>query len=77
VRKGGLAADTAGRVCLCNGLAATAGVAQARAAGLELPLLTAGNDFSDVALLANRGAGTYSAADVIAYLRSTPPAAVS
>jgi NAD(P)H-dependent flavin oxidoreductase YrpB (nitropropane dioxygenase family) len=69
VRKGGKAGDTAGRVCLCNGLAATAGLAQSRANGLELPLLTAGNDFSDVAQLANGGAGNYRAADVIAYLR--------
>ena len=72
VRKGGTAADTEGRICLCNGLAATAGLPQIRASGLEPPLLTAGNDFSDVALLIAAGNGRYSAADVIRYLRGTP-----
>ena len=73
VRKGGIAADAKGRICLCNGLAATVAVPQVRPGGLEPPLLTAGNDFSDVARLAAAGGGRYSVTDVIRYLRGTVP----
>jgi len=73
VRKGGIAADAEGRICLCNGLAATVGVAQVRAGGLEPPLITSGNDFSDVLRLAAAGGGTYNVADVIRYLRGPDP----
>lgn len=71
VRKGGTAADAEGRICLCNGLAATAGMQQMRGGVAEPPLLTAGNDFSDVAQLLAAGDGRYTAAEVIRYLRGT------
>ncbi|MBM3855688.1 MAG: nitronate monooxygenase, partial [Verrucomicrobia bacterium] len=71
VRKGGTSADTVDRVCLCNGLVATAGLPQTRATGHELPLLTAGNDFSDVFQLVAANTAAYCAADVVAYLRGT------
>lgn len=71
VRKGGNAGDTAGRKCLCNGLAAAAGLPQVRADGLEPPIVTAGNDVADVARLIPAGAEHYSAADVVTYLRGT------
>jgi nitronate monooxygenase len=44
VRKGGLAEDTVGRICLCNGLTATVGLAQSRGDSLEPPLITSGDD---------------------------------
>jgi nitronate monooxygenase len=69
VRKGGNADDTVGRMCLCNGLAATVGLGQVRAGGLEPPLVTAGNEVSDVARLVQAGTDHYTAADVIRYLR--------
>jgi NAD(P)H-dependent flavin oxidoreductase YrpB (nitropropane dioxygenase family) len=72
VAKGGDAADTVGRRCLCNGLAATVGYAQAREAGDEPALVTSGDD---LVRLPERlqAAGSYSAADVVHYLLSTEP----
>lgn len=71
--KGGRAANTEGRKCLCNGLLATAGFAQTRPDGsVEPPLVTAGTDLSPVAdLLATLPADrtSYSAAEVVAYLQ--------
>jgi hypothetical protein len=73
VAKGGDAADTVGRRCLCNGLVADVGHAQPREDGDERPLLTAGDD-----LLALRGflAGRarYSARDVVEHLLTGAPA---
>ena len=71
--KGGRAANTDGRLCLCNGLLATAGLPQYRArADYEEPaLVTAGSDFGGVRELMNRVGSDnsfYSAADVIDYL---------
>jgi NAD(P)H-dependent flavin oxidoreductase YrpB (nitropropane dioxygenase family) len=76
--KGGRAANTEGRICLCNGLLATAGLAQVRAArGYEEPaVVTAGSDFAAVRELVNRRVGPdgfYGAADVIEYLSGAPP----
>jgi NAD(P)H-dependent flavin oxidoreductase YrpB (nitropropane dioxygenase family) len=69
---GGRTENTAGRRCLCNGLMATAGLAQLRAGGYAEPaVVTAGKDFTGVRhLLARLPAGqeTYRAADVVAYL---------
>jgi NAD(P)H-dependent flavin oxidoreductase YrpB (nitropropane dioxygenase family) len=71
---GGRSANTQGRRCLCNGLIATAGLAQRRAQGyVEPAVVTAGTDFSGVRHLlrqAPAGEETYSAADVVAYLQS-------
>jgi NAD(P)H-dependent flavin oxidoreductase YrpB (nitropropane dioxygenase family) len=66
VRKGGALEDTVGRKCVCNGLPATVGLGQVRAdADLELPLVTAGNDVSDIAQFLAPGRTSYRAADVI------------
>ena len=73
VAKGGLLADTEGRRCLCNGLAANIGQAQPREAGDELPLLTSGDDLTTLAAF-TRGRLHYTAADVCEYLQ---PLAVS
>jgi len=68
---GGRTANTVGRRCLCNGLMATAGLAQQRAHGYTEPaVVTAGDDFTAVRQLLLRASGrdTYDAADVVAYL---------
>jgi len=71
-RKGGRAQNAQGRVCLCNGLMAAAGLAQVRPGGaVEPALVTSGEDFSlvrDLASAAPEGAGGYRAADVVARL---------
>lgn len=77
--KGGRPANTEGRLCLCNGLLATAGLPQYRAkAGYEEPaLVTAGSDFAPVRELMSRmppGSDHYSARDVLDYLAGTDPA---
>lgn len=69
VRKGGAAADTAGRKCLCNGLAATVGLAQSHGGVSEPPLVTAGNEISDLARLVATDSDRYNAEDVVRYLR--------
>lgn len=68
VAKGGDAADTVGRRCLCNGLMANVGVPQIRDdEEVEQPLLTSGDDLKTIeTFLAGRG--RYSAVDVIDYL---------
>jgi nitronate monooxygenase len=66
VRKGGAIEDTIGRKCVCNGLPATVGLGQARSeVYIELPLVTAGNDVSEIARFLAAGRMTYSAKDVI------------
>ncbi len=69
VRKGGNPADTAGRKCLCNGLAATVGLGQVQRGGAEPPLITAGDEVADLARLVPAGVESYRAEDVIRYLR--------
>jgi NAD(P)H-dependent flavin oxidoreductase YrpB (nitropropane dioxygenase family) len=67
VAKGGDAADTVGRRCLCNGLMANIGHPQHRADGDEKLLLTSGDDL----VLLGEFLGErerYSASDVIDYL---------
>ena len=69
VAKGGAITDTVGRRCLCNGLLASAGYAQARGDAVEPAIVTSGDDL----LRIRRFLGDqprYSAADVIAYLLS-------
>jgi NAD(P)H-dependent flavin oxidoreductase YrpB (nitropropane dioxygenase family) len=71
--KGGRPENTEGRLCLCNGLLATAGLAQFRSktAYEEPALVTAGADFGGVRELTRRnpsGKPFYSAGDVIDYL---------
>ncbi len=69
VRKGGRAVNRTGRLCLCNGLLAAAGLPQRRPGGaVEAPLVTSGEDLAPVARLLAAGGGRYAAADVIAHL---------
>ena len=82
VRKGGSAADSAGRKCVCNGLMATVGLGQAlpdgeSATGVEAPLLTAGDDVVRIAQLLKPGCDSYSAADVIQMLLGEESAEVT
>ena len=73
VAKGGDAADTVGRRCLCNGLVANVGHAQQREGEeTERPLLTSGDDLASVRRLLD-GRDTYSAADVVEYLLAGEP----
>jgi len=66
VRKGGDPEHTKGRLCVCNGLIATVGLAQLSSDGeAELPLVTAGNDVALIADFLRPGRDTYSAAEVI------------
>ena len=67
--KGGNAADTVDRRCLCNGLMANIGLAQVRQEGCELPLLTSGDELVSLTSFA-RGRSHYTAADVVNYLKS-------
>jgi nitronate monooxygenase len=67
VRKGGNAADTAGRRCLCNALMADIGHAQVRGEAEEAPLVTSGDDLRQLgAFVGSRS--QYSAADVVDFL---------
>ena len=69
VAKGGDAADTVGRRCLCNGLTATVGQAQWRAATNEeeIPLVTSGDDLLALGSFAAANPA-YSADQVVRYL---------
>lgn len=68
VRKGGDAADTVDRKCLCNALMADVGLAQVRKHGVEeLPLVTSGDDLQAVLPLIGEDA-SYGAEDVLEYL---------
>jgi NAD(P)H-dependent flavin oxidoreductase YrpB (nitropropane dioxygenase family) len=65
-RKGGTAAEADGRICVCNGLTGTIGLAQVGAEnGLDLPLVTAGNEVANVANFLPPGGASYSAAEVV------------
>ncbi|GAA1352415.1 nitronate monooxygenase [Streptomyces beijiangensis] len=67
-RKGGEAGDTEGRLCLCNGLLATVGLAQRRpGGGAEPPVVTIGQDLGFLAALSPDGA-PYGAADVVGWM---------
>lgn len=68
LRKGGDAADIDGRICVCNGLLATAGLAQVQDKQGEKPLLTAGDDVRHILRFLKPGQRSYTAADVIQYL---------
>ncbi|RIK78265.1 MAG: 2-nitropropane dioxygenase [Planctomycetota bacterium] len=70
VRKGGDLADTVGRKCVCNALMANVGLAQVRRAGVELPLVTCGNEACHVDSFAGGTDSSYTARDVIARLLS-------
>ncbi len=72
--KGGSAEETAGRVCLCNALMATAGLGQVRrGATSEPPIVTSGDEIAGIVQLAGAD-GCYGAADVITHLARGLPA---
>ena len=72
VAKGGNAADTTGRRCLCNALLANLGLGQRRDGGVvEPPLLTSGSDLEDLRLLLD-GRTAYSAREVVARVLGGP-----
>jgi len=74
VKKGGKAADTERRKCVCNGLTATVGLGQMRQeSGLEPALVTAGDDFGSIADFLRPGEDSYSAADVLEALLGRDP----
>ncbi len=69
VAKGGQAGDTAGRMCLCNGLVAAAGLPQHRPdGGAEPPLLTLGDDACAVLAALSPDGRPYRADDVVRHL---------
>lgn len=64
--KGGNAEDAAGRKCLCNALMANIGLQQVRGSHhVEPPLVTAGDDLTEIARFLPAGATSYTAADVL------------
>ncbi|MFP5226217.1 MAG: nitronate monooxygenase [Acidobacteriota bacterium] len=72
--KGGAADDAQGRKCLCNALMANIGHAQVRCGHrVEPPLVTAGDDLTEIAQFLPEGATTYSAADVLNILLAGVP----
>ncbi len=78
LRKGGDLADTVGRKCLCNGLLANLGLGQHRADGqVEPPLITAGDDLQGLRKMVNPTTQQFFAREVIDYLLSSQPLAVS
>lgn len=73
LRKGGTLGQTVGRKCVCNALPAAVGFGQVRAEGVpELPLVTAGDDLSQIAEFLPPGCDSYSAADVLSKLLPVP-----
>ncbi|HEX5854355.1 MAG TPA: nitronate monooxygenase, partial [Thermoanaerobaculia bacterium] len=67
--KGGVAADADGRRCLCNALLANIGHPQIRKDGLqEKPLLTSGDDLTQIGRFLPAGAASYTAKDVVTKL---------
>ncbi len=66
--KGGRHKDTKGRKCLCNGLLATAGLAQERDRGPETPIVTIGDDAGTLVHTLAADNRRWSAADVISHL---------
>lgn len=70
VAKGGKEEDTYGRKCLCNGLLATAGFPQRQQSEyIEPPIVTLGSDMSFVSAFMGKEDDTYTAEDVMKYLR--------
>jgi len=63
--KGGDSDETAGRICLCNSLCASAGIGQIRHGEVEPQLITIGDDLEAVRESLLAGRESYSAADVI------------
>lgn len=68
VKKGGSAEACEGRLCLCNGLASTAGYGQARKDSKEDVMITSGEDVVNLKRFVKNGSDSYSAEDVIDHI---------
>ncbi len=68
IQKGGDPEDTRGSMCICNGLASTAGYPQRDKLGLEPPVITLGDDVGSILRVPRREDGSYTAKDALAYL---------
>jgi nitronate monooxygenase len=69
VRKGGTLEETRGRECVCNGLVATIGLPQINVEGeASQPLVTAGNEVTQIARFLRPGRDSYTAAEVVGLL---------
>jgi NAD(P)H-dependent flavin oxidoreductase YrpB (nitropropane dioxygenase family) len=67
--KGGTTSDMDGRRCLCNALLANIGHAQVRSDVIrEKPLLTSGDDLTEIGRFLPQGASSYTAKDVVSKL---------
>ena len=75
LRKGGDAADTAGRSCLCNALLANVGLGQTRRASgyAEDPLVTLGSDLDGVHAMLQHHPNGWSAAQAVTWLLAHEP----
>jgi len=74
LRKGGTLAEAQGRKCLCNGLAANAGLGQYRDGQKpEQALLTAGDEVATIAQFLPPDADSYTAGDVLRHLLDGAP----
>ncbi|SDC04151.1 NAD(P)H-dependent flavin oxidoreductase YrpB, nitropropane dioxygenase family [Raineyella antarctica] len=72
VKKGGEAADTIGRMCLCNALLADIGLGQMRKSGyVEQPAITLGQDLSGPERLAETRPDGWTAAEAVEWLTSS------
>lgn len=68
LRKGGDPAETNGCACICNGLMASAGLAQIRPDAAEMPIITAGDALAALPGLLN-GRRSYNARTALGWLR--------
>ncbi len=76
IAKGGKPADVVGRKCLCNALTANVGMAQQCAEGdAELPLITLGDDYTNIGRFCTVDQPDFSAEDVIRTLLGDQPPA--
>ena len=74
VRKGGDADDTAGRICLCNGLLADIGLGQVRKDGhVEDAVITLGQDLTGPRQLLEISPGGWTAAEAVHWLTGALP----
>ena len=72
IKKGGQEHATVGRKCLCNALMSNIELGQNRSQGHhELPLVTLGDDLTQVKLYFKNGSFNYTAADVVNSLRES------
>jgi NAD(P)H-dependent flavin oxidoreductase YrpB (nitropropane dioxygenase family) len=71
IAKGGDASSVDGRMCLCNGLLAAAGMPQARPGlGTEVPILTLGDEVGEALGAIAPDGRRYQARDVVDYIMS-------